>query len=63
MPFGREPLLVPEGMRSETDRKVERLEFEEDVDNTFVVLHFEAPMTGRATNIRVPITREVYDAR
>ena len=61
MPFGRQPLVVPEGARYETDQKVARLEFEEEGVDTFVVLHFEAPVTGRPTCLRAPITREIHD--
>lgn len=62
MSFGPTPLPVAEGTQYETDRQVERLEFEEDGGGTFIILHFEAPMTGRATSIRAPIAREVYEA-
>ena len=62
MSFGRTPLPVPEATHYETNQKVERLEFEEDGGGTFIVLHFEAPVTGRATSIRAPITREACEA-
>ena len=62
MSFGPTPLSVPEGTQYETDRQVERLEFEEDGGATFIILHFEAPLTGRATSIRAPITQAAYEA-
>ena len=62
MSFGPTPLPVPEGTQYETDRKVERLEFAEDGGGPFVILHFEAPLTGRATSIRAPIARDPYEA-
>ena len=62
MSFGRTPLPVPEGTQYETDRQVERLEFGEDDGGTFVILHIDAPMVGRATSIRAPITRDAYEA-
>ena len=62
MSFGSTPLPVPEATKYETDRQVERLEFREDGGGTFVILHFEAPLTGRATSIRAPITQAAYEA-
>ena len=54
MSFGSTPLPVAEGAHYETDQKVERLDFDDDGGGTFIVLHFEAPVTGRATSIRRP---------
>ena len=62
MPFAKTPLSVPEGGCYETDQKVERLDFAEEDGDTFIVLHFEAPVTGRSASIRAPIAREIYDA-
>lgn len=62
MPFATTPLSVPEGTQYETDRKVERLEFGEDAAGAFIVLHFEAPLYGRPTSIRAPITQAAYEA-
>ena len=62
MSFGPTPLPVPEGTQYETDRKVERLDFGEDAGGTFVILHFEPPLTGRPTTIRAPITRDACEA-
>ena len=61
MPFSRTPLSVPEGADCETTAKAERLDFEEEGGGVFIVLHFEAPATGRPARIRVPITRAVYN--
>lgn len=61
MSFASTPLPVPEGTRYETDRQVERLEFEDGPGGMFVILHFEAPLTGRVTSIRAPITRDVCE--
>ena len=66
MPFGTdlgaEILRVKTGCH-EICRTVERLEFGVDENGTpILVLHF-APVDGRATNVRVPITQEIYEER
>ena len=60
MDLGAEILRVTTG-RHEICRTVERLEFGVDDDGTpILVLHF-APEDGRAANVRVPVTQEIYE--
>ena len=62
MPFGeRDPLPVPGGTHYETCDTVESVNFNEDDDGTYIVLHF-APVQARSRSIRAPITREIYEA-
>ena len=61
MPFGNTPLVIAGGGRYEIGQVVERLDFNEADDGTFIVLHF-AHESGRAASIRAPITREAYEA-
>ena len=62
MPFGDEPLVISGGAPTETHQIVEDLDFNEDDDGTFVVLHFTQEIGWMARpRLRVPVTREVYE--
>ena len=60
MSFGKTPLVIRGGEHCETGEIVERLDFMEDDDGTFIVLHF-AHESGRVAGIRAPVTREIYE--
>lgn len=53
---------IPGGAPTELHQVVERLDFNEDDDGTFIVLHFPQEIGWMAKpRLRVPVTREVYE--
>ena len=59
MPF-EDIWVVAGGGRYKVDQNVERIDFDEDEEGPFMVLHLE--VAGRAASIRVHLTRKVYEA-
>lgn len=63
MPFGGKLLNIPAGVApTEIHQVAECLEFYENDDGTFIVLHFpqEIGWAGRP-RLRAPVTREIYE--
>ena len=61
MSLGDTPCVIAQGGRYEIEQIAERLDFNEDGDGTFIVLHFARETANPAPRLRVRVTRDIYE--